>query len=77
MEQYFIARGAAIHKLPEISEVTLRTVDALEELGFVELYYWEEGAGLAGPGSQEGCDTPLWSTTVPAVLVAILRVADD
>lgn len=74
MEQYFIARGALIHAQPELLEVALQVVEVLEELGFVEIYYWEEGMGLAGPrpDSLEGCDLQLWSTAVPNGLLSLL-----
>ncbi len=74
MEQYFIARGASIHAQPELMGTALQVVGVLEELGFVEIYYWEEGMGLVGPrpDSPEGCDLQLWSTAVPSGLLSLL-----
>ncbi len=75
MEQYFIAKGALIHKRPELLEVALRTVSVLEKLGFMEIYYWNDDTGLTGPqpGSAEGCELQLWSTAVPVGLLSLLH----
>ncbi len=74
MEQYFIGKGASIHAQPGIMETALQVVGVLEKLGFVELYYWKEEMGLAGPrpDSTEGCDLQLWSTAVPSGLLSLL-----
>lgn len=66
-EQYFIARGALMHGISYVAKTALRTVEALGAFGFVELFYWEEGVGLRGPGliPGEGCELQLWSTAVP------------
>ena len=79
MEQYFIARGAAQHKLFEISKAALGTVAALERLGFVELYYWDEETGVRGPSRNggDGCDLQLWSTAVPTGLVSAFETHED
>jgi len=73
-EQVFIARGAIVHELPKILGIALRTIDALEELGFAELYYWEEGRGLAeaAAADAEGCDLQLWSLSVPGAFLHLL-----
>jgi hypothetical protein len=54
--------------------VALRTVDGLERLGFVELYYFEEEIGIASGGTAEaeGCDVQLWSLATPAMLLRLL-----
>ncbi len=66
-EQWFIARGAVVHGLLEILSVAERVRGAVADLGFVELFYWDEGKGLRGPGvvPGEGCDLQLWSAVVP------------
>lgn len=66
-EQFFIARGALIHGQEGLLKVALRAVKALEELGFPELFYWDERGGLEGPGEVpgEGCDLQLWSAAWP------------
>jgi glycogen debranching enzyme len=73
-EQVFIAQGAIVQDLSEILEVALRTIDALERLGFAELYYWEEERGLVGAEAQaaEGCDLQLWSAAVPGAFLRLL-----
>ena len=45
-EQVLIARGSMIHDISKSLTVALRTVNALEQLGFVELYYFEQEKGL-------------------------------
>ena len=76
MEQYFIAKGALVHEQLELLDVALRVVNALEELGFVEIYYFKDGTGLAGPqpGITEGCELQLWSTAVPAGFLSLLQL---
>lgn len=66
-EQWFIARGARAHGLGETFQIAERVMDALAELGFVELLYWDEEGGLRGPGEVpgEGCDLQLWTAAVP------------
>lgn len=66
-EQWFIAAGALRHGLPDLFSGASRVLAALAQLGFVELMYWDEGAGLRGPGTVqgEGCDLQLWSAMVP------------
>jgi glycogen debranching enzyme len=73
-EQAFIARGAIVHELPEIFGIALRTIDALEELGFAELYYWDEKSGLGKTeaAEAEGCDLQLWSLAVPGTFLHLL-----
>ena len=72
-EQWFIARGAQVHGLAEVFEVAARVGQALAELGFVELLYWDEERGLRGPGEVpgEGCDRQLWSAAVPEGFVRL------
>lgn len=66
-EQWFIARGAIVHGLPDVLATAERVLYALADLGFVELFYWDEEKGLRGPGEipGEGCDLQLWSAVVP------------
>lgn len=66
-EQWFIARGAIVHRLPDVLATAERVLYALADLGFVELFYWDEEKGLRGPGEipGEGCDLQLWSAVVP------------
>lgn len=73
-EQAFIARGSIVHDLSKGLTVALRTIDALEQLGFVELYYFEQEKGLMSGGTQEaeGCDVQLWSLATPAALLRLL-----
>jgi len=73
-EQVFIARGAIVHELPEIFGIALRAIDALEELGFAELYYWDEKSGLGKTetAEAEGCDLQLWSLAVPGAFSHLL-----
>ena len=74
-EQALIARGSVIHGLPKILEVAMRTVDALEQVGFTELYYFQQDTGLMSGGTQEaeGCDVQLWSLATPAALMRLLN----
>lgn len=69
-EQFFLARGALAHGLGEAGRVCLGALDALAELGFVELFYWSPQEGLKGPGvvPGEGCDRQLWTTALPQAL---------
>lgn len=73
-EQALIARGSLRHNLSKPFAVALRTIDALEKLGFVELYYFDRQSGLTSGGSQEaeGCDVQLWSLATPAALLRLL-----
>ena len=75
-EQWFIARGAVVHGLPEVLSVAERVLAAVDDLGFVELCYWN--GKLRGPGDVpgEGCDLQLWSTAVPEGFTR-LRSGDD
>lgn len=74
-EQFFIARAALHHGRVELLSVTLRVLDALRQLGFVELCYWDEQDGLRGPGAipDEGCDLQLWSAALPQALQQLLE----
>ncbi|MBC7221204.1 hypothetical protein H5T55_07050 [Candidatus Bipolaricaulota bacterium] len=66
-EQALVAQGSLVHGLSEAFQIAGRVGDALAELGFVELLYWDEQGGLRGPGEVpgEGCDLQLWSAVVP------------
>jgi len=70
-EQWFIAHGAVVHGLADVLFVAERVWAALEALGFVELFYWQDE--LRGPGvvPGEGCDLQLWSTVVPEGFVRL------
>lgn len=70
-EQWFIAQGAVVHGLVDVLSVAERVLAALEALGFVELFYWQDE--LRGPGvvPGEGCDLQLWSTVVPEGFVRL------
>ncbi len=74
-EQAFIAYGSIVHSLPKALTVALRTINALEQLGFVELYYFQQDTGLMSGGTQEaeGCDVQLWSLATPAALMRLLN----
>ncbi len=65
-----IAQGADRHGLRLLLEVSFRIVDALEEVGFVELSCWNAQLGLEGPGAgaDPGYDLELWTTCVPSAL---------
>lgn len=73
-EQAMIARGAACHGLSVVRDVALRVVDALEALGFDELFYWDHETGLEGATAVagQGCDLQLWSLAVPVALLSVL-----
>ncbi len=72
-EHFFVAQGAMLHNLPDIMEESARPIQAIETLGFVELYYWDKDNGLGGPGviPGEGCDLQLWSAALPQALVRL------
>ena len=72
-EQAFIARATEVHELPEVYAVNYRVIDAMEELGYPELFYWGEDQGLEGPGVVPGggCDLQLWSLAVPEMLLSV------
>ncbi|MGQ9602204.1 MAG: hypothetical protein ACUVUT_05980, partial [Candidatus Bipolaricaulia bacterium] len=80
-EQFFIAKGALIHRREELLEVASRVGTALERLGFPELFYWDEQSGLVGPGAvpgvarhdHEGCDLQLWSAAWPRAMARLLK----
>lgn len=74
-EQFFIAKAALHHGRVEFLSVALRVLDALRQLGFVELCYWDEQDGLQGPGAipGEGCDLQLWSAALPQALQQLLE----
>ncbi len=74
-EQFFIAKGALIHRREGLLEVALRVGTALERLGFPELFYWDEQSGLVGPGAVpgEGCDLQLWSAAWPSAMARLLK----
>jgi len=73
-EQAMIARGAACHGLSAVRDVALQVVDALEVLGFHELFYWDQETGLEGATAidGQGCDLQLWSLAVPAALLSVI-----
>jgi glycogen debranching enzyme len=73
-EQFFLAQGVLLHGREELLPVTLRAIEALQELGFVELFYWDEPSGLRGPGEipGEGCALQLWSAAYPAAMHRLL-----
>jgi glycogen debranching enzyme len=72
-EQAMIACGARRHGVAEVGDVALRVVDGLEIVGFAELYYWSEEAGLEGAlaVAGQGCDLQLWTLCVPTALLAL------
>lgn len=78
-EQWFIARGALAHGLGETFQIAERVMDALAEVGFVELLYWDEEGGLRGPGEVhgEGCDAQLWSAVVPDALCRLTTGGEE
>lgn len=68
-EQFFIARGALLHRREKLLEVALRVIPALRELGFVEAFAWEEGEKL----HVVGCDLQLWTAALPEALARLLE----
>ena len=79
-EQYFIARGALLHKRERLLAVALRVLPALEALGFVEAFAWdgEEGQGQ-GQGQEQGlralgCDLQLWTAVLPEAFARLLKL---
>lgn len=75
-EQYFIARGALLHKRERPFVVALRVLPALKALGFVEAFAWDGEEGQGQELRALGCDLQLWTAAVPEALARLLeRVA--
>ncbi len=70
-EQALIVIGAVRHGQNDMADVAARALDMLDEEGFPELVYWEEGGVLEGARSvpEQGCDLQLWTLAVPRALL--------